>query len=141
MDLIKRIKIDEGLRLRLYRCSSGKLTIGYGRNIEDRGISPDEADFLLSTDIDLARQDAMLFLGDPATWEYLEPVRQDVLVQMSFNMGLTALRTFKFFRKAILAEDWAMAAHQMIDSRWSQQLGSRAVRLAKEMRTGVAVDG
>lgn len=134
----ERLKKDEALRFRLYRCTSGKQTIGYGRNIEDRGITEDEAELMLSTDIDLAIKDSVIWLGDPATWQFLDEVRQGVLIQMMFNMGLPTMRQFKQFKKALLAEDYSMAAHQMIDSKWAKQVGKRAVRLAKEMRTGVS---
>ena len=51
--LIEELKRDEGVVLTLYKCSAGKNTIGVGRNIDDRGITEDESDYLLSNDIDL----------------------------------------------------------------------------------------
>ncbi len=47
----KMIKGNEGMRLKPYRCSAGKLTIGYGRNLDDRGISAHEANDLFENDL------------------------------------------------------------------------------------------
>ena len=52
--LKERIKKSEGLRLKPYKCPAGKTSIGWGRNLEDNGISKEEAEFLLNNDIDWA---------------------------------------------------------------------------------------
>ena len=89
--LLEQLERHEGLRLKPYRDTVGKLTIGYGRNLDDRGISEDEAGFMLDNDIDLvvAELERMpLFLS-------LNPVRQVVLANMAFNMGMPTLLTFR----------------------------------------------
>ncbi len=127
------IKLHEGLRLKPYKCPAGYLTIGYGRNLEAKGISPMEADMLLESDLDDAIRDAREFF--PAFDSLLAP-RQAVLVDMAFNLGLPKLRKFKKFRQALVRGDWQDAAREMLDSKWALQVGSRAARLAKMMRTG-----
>ena len=52
-ELARQLIVHEGLKLYPYRCSANKLTIGVGRNIEERGIAEDEALYLLNNDIDL----------------------------------------------------------------------------------------
>ena len=44
----EQLLLHEGLRLKPYRCTSNKLTIGVGRNLEDKGISKEEAMRLLA---------------------------------------------------------------------------------------------
>lgn len=54
MDLRKLINDlirDEGLKLKPYRCTSNKLTIGIGRNLDDNGITEAEARYLLHNDL------------------------------------------------------------------------------------------
>lgn len=121
-----QLKIDEGLRLKPYRCTANKLTIGYGRNLDDVGISKAEAECMLETDIREA-ENACLH-AFPWFAELTEP-RQDVIVNMCFNLGLTRLLGFKKFLKAMSLGDYATAAKEMMDSRWAKQVGSRADRL------------
>ena len=42
-DVFKFTKLAEGLSLKPYRCPAGKLTIGYGHNLEANGISEEIA--------------------------------------------------------------------------------------------------
>ena len=49
--LMYRLIEEEGMKLKPYRCPAGKLTIGVGRNLEDKGLSNEEALFLLQNDI------------------------------------------------------------------------------------------
>ena len=125
--LIEELKKDEGVRLKPYKCSADKLTIGIGRNIEDRGISDLEAEFLLQNDIDICIDE----LKKSFSWyEDLSDKRQRALVNMCFNLGLGKLKGFKKFIKAIENQIWNVAAEEMLDSKWADQVGERAVRLA-----------
>lgn len=127
----EQLKIDEGLRLKPYRCSAGKLTIGYGRNLDANGISQAEAEVLLENDI----RDAENTCIHSFPWfaDLTEP-RQDVLVNMCFNLGLTRLLGFKKFLKAMELGNYETAAHEMMDSDWAEQVGARALRLARIIR-------
>jgi lysozyme len=123
----------EGVRLKPYPDSVGKLTIGIGRNLDDRGISLYEAQQLLSHDIDDAERDLVTrfpWVGG------LDPVRRSVLINMTFNMGITRLA--KFVRTLALIErgDYGAAATAMLQSKWAGQVKGRAVELAAQMRTG-----
>ena len=126
VQLIEELKRDEGVVLTLYKCSAGKNTIGVGRNVDDRGITEDESDYLLGNDIDLCVDE----LEDNFTWyKNLSDARQRVLVNMCFNLGLTRLLGFKKFLAAVEAEDWDRAAEEMLDSKWAVQVGPRSTRL------------
>ena len=126
VQLIEELKRDEGVVLTLYICSAGKNTIGVGRNVDDRGITEDESDYLLGNDIDLCVDE----LENNFTWyKNLSDARQRVLVNMCFNLGLTRLLGFKKFLAALEAEDWDRAAEEMLDSKWAVQVGPRSTRL------------
>lgn len=131
--LQKQLTLHEGVRLKPYRCTAGKLTIGIGRNLDDVGITQDEAMLMLRTDI--AR--ALSGVRTELPWfEQLDNIRQRVLVDMAFNLGIDGLLAFKQTLSAIATGDYDRAATEMLNSRWAGQVGERARRLARMMRTG-----
>lgn len=126
------IRRYEGLRLKPYTCPTGHLTIGYGHNLEN-GISKEAAEFMLKQDLlaaELAVSKKFLW------WNSLNEVRQFVLVDMAFNMGLARLCTFKKMLAAVERGDYATAAKEMLNSRWAVQVGRRAQELAEMMKKG-----
>jgi lysozyme len=68
----------------------------------------------------------------------LNPVRQVVLANMAFNMGMPTLLTFGRMLGALAEKDWDRAAAEVLDSKWARQVGSRATELAELMRRGDA---
>lgn len=131
---IEFTKASEGLRLKLYTCPAGKLTIGYGYNIEALGIPQEIADRLFEISYLQAQKDAKTYLGH--IWNHIGQTRQEVITDMSFNMGLSRLSGFKGVKKALANLDFAKAADEMLDSKWARQVGKRARSLAAVMRTG-----
>ncbi len=134
--LRSQLERHEGLRLKPYLDTVGKLTVGYGRNLEDVGISRDEADFMLDNDIDQVERQ----LETVDEYRDLDPVRQTVIANMAFNLGFAGLMGFKNMWSAIDRRDWDRAAKEMLNSKWARQVGVRAVELSEIMRTG-EVDG
>ena len=130
--LVKDLIADEGLRLKPYRDTAGKLTIGIGRNLDDDGITREEAFYLLNNDIQRIKGEMACLQN----FSQLCELRQRVLTEMAFNMGLGGLREFKGMWQAIQVKDWDGAAKAMLDSRWAKEVGERAIRLAMWMRTG-----
>lgn len=127
------IKGHEGLRLKPYRCTTGKLTIGYGRNLDDQGITKAEAKYLLTNDLNRC----LVSLEKEFVWFLdLDDVRRAVLVDMAFNMGLAGLKKFKMTLTAVEKKDYEKASRQMMMSVWAGQVGGRALRLAHIMRNG-----
>ena len=123
----------EGLRLFPYKDTVGKLTIGVGRNLDDRGISRDEAMIMLTNDIEIAR----LGLIHAYPWfNSLDEVRQSVLVDMTFNMGIGGVSKFVLTIDYIKKGEYDKAAQEMLFSKWGKQVGGRAVELSEMMRTG-----
>jgi len=124
--LVEELKRDEGVVLTLYKCSANKNTIGVGRNVDDRGITEDESDYLLSNDIDICIKE----LESTFSWyKNLSDARQRVCINMCFNLGLSRLMGFKKFLAAMEVADWKEAGVQMLDSKWSRQVGARSTRL------------
>ncbi|MCK5612737.1 glycoside hydrolase family protein [Candidatus Pacearchaeota archaeon] len=121
----------EGYRQFPYKCSAGKLTIAIGRNLDDRGISEDEAKYMLHNDIEICKQELNLLY--PIV-DLLSPVRYNILINMCFNIGIKRLSGFKRMWAAIEIGDFEEASRQMLDSRWAKQVGKRAIELAGVMK-------
>ncbi|MFQ5545677.1 MAG: glycoside hydrolase family protein [Acidiferrobacterales bacterium] len=123
----------EGLRLKPYHDTVGKLTIGVGRNLDDVGITREEALMLLDNDIAKVKREVKRAFP---WFAQLNPVRKNIVLNMVFNIGLPRFRQFKKTIAAIKAKDWEEAASQMLDSRWARQVGRRARELATMMKAG-----
>lgn len=129
VDLLKQA---EGFRSKPYRCTAGKLSLGFGRNLDDVGITETEAEYLLKNDI----QKAVEALRLEPYWLDLTETRQAVLIDMVVNMGWPRFSGFQRMRAALRAGDYAEAARQMQDSAWFHQVGQRGPRNVNLMRDG-----
>jgi lysozyme len=153
-NLIEKLIAHEGLRLEVYQDSLGINTIGIGRNLDDRGITQDELDwmdyptiehvysdgiteadaiYLAQNDVQIVEEE--LLAAHPCV-ENLDAVRQLVLVDMAFNMGVPRLCKFKNMWSAIHEGKFEAAAREMLDSRWATQVKGRATKLANAMHNG-----
>ena len=151
---IEELIKHEGLKLQVYKDTLGIDTIGIGRNLEDRGISKEELDaldiptidhiyeygiteadavYLATNDVQIVEEE--LLRAHPCV-DRLDSVRQLILMDMAFNMGVPRLCKFKKMWNAIHEEDFQSAAKEMLDSRWANQVKLRAVKLANAMHNG-----
>jgi len=131
--LEKQLRGHESYRKHPYRDTEGVLTVGYGRNLDANGVSRGEARFMLKNDLAVAEGEAKSrfpFFKD------LDSIRQEVLVNMMYNLGWPRLKTFVKMIAALKAGDYGMAAAEMLDSKWHSQVKGRAEELAEQMRTG-----
>jgi len=155
MNKIKKLLMKhEGFRGKPYLCSRNKKTIGFGRNIDDVGFSNaekillriglgrdfesepmtrHEANFLLDNDIFNSIQGAKRLGID---FESLDDVRKNVIVNMTFNLGLGKLRKFKRTLKYLKERRYADTSVEMLDSKWALQVNERATELSEMMKTG-----
>lgn len=153
-NFVNKLIAHEGLRLQVYQDTLGIDTIGIGRNLEDRGITDEELDWMDMPSMDavyehgISEADAMylaqndvqiveeeLLRAHPCV-EDLDAVRQLVVMDMAFNMGVPRLCKFKKMWNAIHEKKFDLAAKEMLDSRWAIQVKSRAVKLSNAMHNG-----
>ena len=133
-ELIAQLQQDEGLRLTAYQDVFGHWTIGYGHTPSRPGMiwTHDQALAMPRADCAAALRDVDRVLP----WaRRLGPVRHAVFVNMAFNMGIGRLNGFHRALAAARRGDHEACAHHMLDSLWAQQVGDRAHRLARQMRT------
>lgn len=133
MNILDQLRRDEGLRLKPYRDTVGKLTIGIGRNLDDVGISEAEANYLLGNDV--ANVTSQLRIQLPWVDGLIEP-RFAVLQNLGFNIGIAGLLKFHNMLDAMQHENWELAAYEMRNSAWYGQVGDRAKRLETQLLTG-----
>ena len=145
--LLTQLKADEGTgpmkhgRHLLYKCPKGFWTIGYGHNLDAKGLTRAQAERLLDDDLD----ETIRELGAALPWVAdLDPVRQAVLVMMAYQMGVgsavnkTGLCGFTQFLEAMQAGDYNTASVQGLESKWaSLDSPKRALRLMEMVRSGL----
>ena len=133
MDLerIKKQLMDhEGYGPKVYEDTVGILTIGYGRNLEGKGITEAEAEYLLVNDIREVENELRERLP---FFENLSSIRQEILISMGYNLGINGLLKFKKMLAALENYDYELAADEMLDSKWATQVKGRARDLAQLM--------
>ena len=119
------IKRDEGLRLKPYHCQAGKLTIGYGRNLEAKGISIKEAEYLFKNDLKIISKQVANRIE---FYKKLSYKRKMVLVDMAFNMGIEGLLGFKKMLSALKRRDFMEAGKELMRSKYAEQVKTRALQ-------------
>ena len=152
--------LHEGLRLEVYKCPADYWTVGVGRNLEgkpltkseqerilgrsgltpdqvisilkERGVTKDEALFLLANDIEVE----IIDLSNFDWFGGLDPVRKKVDIFMRYNLGPTRFRQFRRMIAALSVGDYKIASWEMHNSIWYNQVGNRGKRLVRMMATG-----
>jgi lysozyme len=140
--LFEELMRDEGIGLKMYTDSEGVPTIGIGHNLRDKPISKEAALFIAGDDVYEVEVGLNTHLP---WWTKLDEVRQRVLVNMAFNLGVGPtpenptgkLLTFPHTLALIEVGDYATAADMLLHSLWYKQVGKRAERLIQAMRSGV----
>lgn len=130
--LVEYIKEAEGFRSLAYECPAGKLTVGYGKNIEDLpGLTEEQASVILQMDLVIAAKEVDSFAPKD-----IGPNRRAALTAMVFQLGMPTVKKFKKMLAALEQGNWLEAADQALDSRWARQTPSRAKWVAEIFKTG-----
>ena len=124
---------NEGIKQYVYTCSKGYKTVGVGRNLETKGLSKTEIMYLLENDI----LDCKLFLEDIfKNFHSLSDARQNVLIEMVFNLGNGGFKKFKKLIEAIKEKDFIKASEEMLNSKWHNDfINFRQDKNEKETRS------
>jgi len=134
--LLELIKQHEGVVKHAYQDSMSYWTIGCGRLIDERkngGLSDDEIDYLLANDVQRCETEAVTY----PFYAKMDEARKAVIISMLFNLGKPNFDKFQNMQAALLVGDYNLAANEMLNSLWAQQVGHRANELSQMMRTGV----
>ena len=131
-NLLERIKEHEGFREKVYKCTEGFDTIGYGFAVKDLVLDKDIAEEIL------LRKVESLISRVRKKFNWLDTVPQavqGVLVEMSYQMGLSGVSKFKKALHAMQMLQWSVAADELLDSRWAKQTPNRAQELSDIIRS------
>ena len=130
------LKIDEGVKYEIYNDHLGYPTFGIGHLVvesdEEHGkpvgtpVSEERVNTVFDKDVAVMIDEAKKIFPN---LDELPEEAQQVIVNMTFNMGRPRLSQFKKFIAGVNAGDWNKAAVEMMDSRWAKQVGARAERL------------
>lgn len=141
--LVEELIKDEGYEYEIYLDHLGYPTFGVGHLVlekdEEHGkpvgtpVSEERILECLNNDIDIVCNELN---KNMSWWKELDDVRQRVLANMAFNLGLPRLSKFVKFLTAVQDSDWEKASEEMMDSKWATQVGNRAVRLKEKMLKG-----
>jgi len=123
----------ESIRFKPYLCSAGRTTIGVGRNLSDKGITEEEATYLLRNDIDECLRDLANLVFKGQFYEFPKPI-QMVLMDMRFQLGPAGFRKFKKMIQAFKDQNYSKAIEEMMDSNWYHQTRNRAEDLIEMVR-------
>lgn len=134
-ELVARLETPthENIRLKPYVDTAGKVTLGIGRNLTDVGITAAEARVLCLNDVIGAENDLDYHI---AWWRNMDDVRQQILCEMCFNMGLPRLAKFQKMLGYLQVGNTSGAAEEMLNSQWATEVKDRAKVLATAMKTG-----
>ena len=131
---ITQLRFHEGVKNQVYKDHLGIETIGVGRNLKDRGLSDDEVDMLLANDIAIVEEELDKQLP---WWRDLSEVRQRAIADLVFNMGMPRLHGFVKTLDALQRRDYQTAADELLNSKYANQVGARAIRIAEMIRSGL----
>ena len=123
----------EGFEPFTYRCESGRLTIGYGFNLDAIPMPQVVADIWLGY---LITEITIRLSQDLDFFSTLSENRQAVLIDMAYNLGCDGLYSFQKMITAIKEKDYDRASDEMIDSKWYNQVGVRGKENERLMREG-----
>ncbi len=145
---LEMLKRHEGFMPRVYNCPAGKLTCGFGYNLEanplklkadeikniiDNGITEDYAENLLKMMVSEITKTLQLKIEG---FEKLDTARRWVLINMAYNMGVAGLLQFKNTLELVRKGNYESAAYNMMKSKWAAQVKGRASELAVIMKNG-----
>jgi lysozyme len=133
-EIQKHLIEEEGMKLKPYKCTAGKLTIGVGRNLEDKGISESEALYLL--DQDITQCISALEKIFPSFYLFSRG-RKVALVSMIFQLGEAGFKKFKATIEAVNRLDFKGAASHARNSLWAKQTPNRALRVISLLENGI----
>ncbi len=161
---ILQLEKHEGLKLKVYKCTEGKQTIGIGRNLEDNPITQDECDIIFKDsyikgsndylikaliDVGISKKAAYTLAENDikkaiktltnifkGKWILFSQQRQIALIDMVFNLGEAGFKKFKKSIKFIKGNEWGKASKEILDSKWAKQVGKRALTISKQLADG-----
>ena len=118
MSLIDDIKKHEGFSSVVYKCTAGKLTVGYGKRVKYLKVTQEQAEEWLKEDL----ENLKYVLADKYDWFLPAPQEvKDIVMNMAYQLGPTSFSKFKRTIKLFKNKDYEGASIEMLDSKWARE--------------------
>ena len=131
-EIVNEIKVHEGFEPKVYKCTQGYDTIGYGFAIKDLIIDEDVADIiLLKKLLTLLERIHIAF----SWFKDVDDNAKNVVINMCYQLGLKGFSKFKKTIYYLETEQYEEAAYEMLDSLWAKQTPARAKELSNKIRS------
>ena len=127
-DIIEQLKIHEGYKSKVYKCTAGVDTIGIGFAIKDLELSEDVCDMILTEKLEVLEER----FEKKFDWFATAPVEvRNVMLNMAYQLGFAGFCKFKKTIAYLQEAEWEKASEEMLDSRWAKQTPNRAKELSE----------
>ena len=130
-EIVDNIKRHEGFEPKVYQCTEGYDTIGYGFTIKDLEIDKDVADLILMKKLHTLLQ--RITIAFP-WFENIDNIAKSVVVNMCYQLGIRGFSKFKKTIYLLETEQYEEASIEMLNSLWAKQTPIRAKELSEQIR-------
>ena len=135
-EIVEDIKKHEGFEPKVYQCTEGYDTIGYGFAIKDLFIDRDVADLILMKKLHTLLQ--RISVAFP-WFKDIDDIAKGVVINMCYQMGLSGFSKFKKTIYYLETQQYEEASTECLDSLWAKQTPGRAKELSERL-SSIAAD-
>ena len=131
-DIIEQLKIHEGYKPKVYKCTAGVDTIGIGFAIKDLELSEDVCELILKEKLQALEER----FEDKFDWFKTSPIEvRNVMLYMAYQLGFRGFCKFKKTLSYLENAEWESASKEMLDSKWAKQTPNRANELSEIIKS------
>ena len=131
-DIIEQLKIHEGYKSKVYKCTAGVDTIGVGFAIKDLELSEEVCDLILQEKLELLEER----FEKKFDWFKTSPIEvRNVMLNMAYQLGFRGFCKFKKTIAYLEDAEWEKASVEMLDSKWAKQTPNRARELSEIIKS------
>ena len=131
-DIIEQLKIHEGYKPKVYKCTAGVDTIGIGFAIKDLELSEDVCELILKEKLEVLEER----FEKKFDWFKTSPIEvRNVMLNMAYQLGFRGFCKFKKTLSYLENAEWESASKEMLDSRWAKQTSNRANELSEIIKS------
>ncbi len=131
-DIIEQLKIHEGYKPAVYKCTAGVDTIGIGFAIKDLNLSEEVCELILTEKLEALEER----FEKKFDWFQESPVEvRNVMLNMAYQLGFAGFCKFKKTIAYLEEAEWEKASEEMLDSKWAKQTPNRAKELSEIIKS------
>ena len=131
-DIIEQLKIHEGYKPKVYKCTAGVDTIGIGFAIKDLELSEDVCELILKEKLEVLEER----FEKKFDWFKTSPIEvRNVMLNMAYQLGFRGFCKFKKTLSYLENAEWESASKEMLDSKWAKQTPNRANELSEIIKS------